>query len=58
MNSIVRADKHLGTRVHQLRRRQEQQLTDFIPSIVLDVAHVLCERVRMHRDLGVVVGAE
>ena len=58
MDGIVRADQEIGTDFREFICRGEHQLTHALPVAAVDVFHVLGERVRMHRDFGMIVRPE
>ena len=58
MDGVVRADQKIGTNFRELIRGGEHQLTHALPVAAVDAFHVLGERVRVHRDLGMSVRAK
>ena len=55
---VVRADQEIGTDLCEFICRGEHQRTHALPIPTIDALHVLAKRVRVHRDLGMIVGAE
>ena len=55
---VVRADEEIGADGRELRCRREHQLAHARPVAPVDARHVVGERVRMHRDLGMRVRAK
>ena len=55
---VLSADQEIGTDFREFICRGEHQLTYVLPIAAVDVFNVLGERVRLHRDLGMIVGAE
>ena len=55
MSRVVRADQKLSARPHRNVRRCQQEPPRVLPAICFDVAHVLRQRIRMHRDLRMIV---
>jgi hypothetical protein len=58
MEGVVGADQESGPDPRELARGGEHQLTDPLPVVAVEASHVLGERRRMHRDLGMGVRAE
>jgi hypothetical protein len=58
MDGVVGADQQLGAGPAELVGRYEEEASRLVPPAPFDVAHVLGQRVRVQRDLGVIVGAE
>jgi len=58
VDSVVGADQEIGTDFREFICRGEHELTHALPVAAVDVFHVLGERVRMHRDFGMIVVAE
>ena len=58
MHCVVGADQEIGTDFCEFICRREHQLTHALPISAVDALHVLAKRVRVHRDLGMIVGAE
>ena len=52
MDGVVGADQEIGTGFRKLVRGGEHQLTHALPVAAVDAFHVLRERVRVHRNLG------
>src|ERR1700733_13909596 len=58
MNSIVGTDQEVGATAGKLCRRGQHQLAHARPVASIDALHVLGERARVHRDVGMIVRAE
>src|SRR5260370_23002120 len=58
MHGVVGTDQENGTYFRELICGGEHQLTYTLPVVTVDASHVLGERVRVHRDLGMIVRAE
>src|SRR5260370_9170271 len=58
MHGVVGTDQEIGTDFRELICGGEHQLTYTLPVVTVDASHVLGERVRVHRDLGMAVRAE
>src|SRR5260370_25889689 len=58
MHGVVGTDQENGTYFRELICGGEHQLTFTLPVVTVDASHVLGERVRVHRDLGMIVRAE
>src|SRR5260370_22471500 len=58
MHGVVGTDQEIGTDFRELICGGEHQLTYTLPVVTVDASHVLGERVRVHRDLGMIVRAE
>jgi hypothetical protein len=58
VDGVVGADQEIDTDLRELVRGGEHQLAYARPVGAVDAFHVLGQRVRVHRDLGVIVRAE
>src|SRR5438105_2605424 len=58
MHGVVRTDQEVRAGFRKLAGRREHQVADRAPVVALDALHVLAKRVRMHRDLRMVVDAQ
>src|SRR5437870_13711125 len=58
MKRVVRTNQKFRACLDELVRRRQQQASGFVPAICLDMPHVLCKGVRVHRDLRMIVRAE
>ncbi len=58
MDGIVRADQKIRASLGQLVSRREHQVGNPGPIVSVDAFHVSRQRMRMHRDFGMIVGPE
>jgi hypothetical protein len=58
VDGVVGADQDLGTRGRELAGRREHQVGHALPVIGFEAVHVVGQRRRVHRHLGVRVRAE
>ncbi len=58
MDCVVGADQEIGADFCEFICRGDHQLTHALPISAVDALHILGERVRVHRDLGMIVGTE
>jgi hypothetical protein len=58
VNGVIGTNEKIGAYFSQLIGGGEHQLAYPLPVIAVDTLHVVSQRVSMHGDLGVIVGAE
>ena len=58
MDGVVGADQEIGADFRELICGGEHQLAHALPIAAVDAFHVIGERMRVHRDLGMSVRAE